>query len=156
MKIELIDDDFMVGQVFRPYDRYVQQIHGDGFTKFIEKIAGSANKIVPIDFTDFEELNDHVFNKSMKDEEILAMKFPIFTEDQALLVLYSLLIKPQLGLRYLSYELKQTKKYLMSVKLRSGEVFIIEISWHNGKLSLNASYEKYKRAYWDSGCVHLH
>ncbi len=121
-------ESFIVGDVFRHRDETcVPQYHGSNAKDWIftpnAKVKIAIKQKLP-------KLSEYILPKDMNDSDIQSnAKSTPMDEETFLLVLYLLIIKPELGKKILGYELRKDRWYLFHVKLSSGKVVAVNAFW---------------------------
>lgn len=101
-------------------------------------------------------IRDFKLIKSMNDENIQEKNVSVpMEEDQFWSMLYLLLKNPKHGKRRLRYKLLKDKIYLLHLKLHSGEVFTVRISFKNGELEFRARDFDFD-GQWSEGDIFLY
>jgi hypothetical protein len=150
----VMGDNFIVGDVFRHRggEGYIHMYLGDNAQNGLFKPA--KDRIIAInpiigklcEYVLPENMNDTVIQKNAKSSPM--------SEDQFLLILYLLLIKPDLGKKILNYVLDKNKIYIFHVKLNSGTVVAVDVRWRGGEWYVRADDFDYDFP-WGAGRVFL-
>lgn len=142
---------FRIGDVFgHRNSSMVPQYHGDNFKSWFW--APNQNRTITIP-SNMPKLVDYTLPKNMNDTGIQnATKSTPMDEDTFWVVLYLLIIKPELGKELLGYELTKSNYYIFHVKMSDGTVRAVNVGWDDVEWYCYAS--SFDRGYdWRQGLV---
>jgi len=143
---------FVVGEVFRHRDSScVPQYHGDNFAAWLAKPA--KKKVISINFDGLQPSDEFVLPESMKDSEIQkAAGSKPMAEQLFWLLLFCLIVEPELGKKHFFYELSKEKYYIFHAQLDSDEVVTVSVDWDGDEWDCDADRFDDVGA-WSGGCV---
>lgn len=145
---------FRVGDVFQQQkENCVPQNHGHRFVSWL--LGPAKDRNIPIN-TDHRRLVENVLDRRMNDSVVRSeTKFtPPMSEEAFWLVLYLLIIDPELGKKVLGYELQKGKWYFLYMKFTAGQVIAVDFGWRGGEWRFFAHNIDHGR-YWARGDTFL-
>ncbi len=146
---------FKVSEVFGDRNpNLVPQYFGDRYRN--EIFIPNQNKVLTIPKT-MSKLVDYKLPKNINDTAIQTETKSIpMDEDSFLIVLYLLIIKPEIGKELLGYTFKQYgTRYLFHVKMVDGTVRTVDVAWNVGVWRCGGNLFDV-RGGWSAGLVFLH
>jgi hypothetical protein len=147
------EKSFVVGEVFQHRNsNLIPQYFGDSFRAKVWE--PSKSKRVSINAFGNNTLKEYILPKDMNDTGIQGVtKSSPIEDDQFWAMLYLLIIDPKLGKKILKYELRKDKVYVFHVRLASGGVFAVNLSWYGVEWNLGARVFGYD--FWSTDFVFL-
>ncbi len=149
--IFLAEETFAVGEVFQHRNKsLIPQYLGDNFKSLMWAPAQGKTLTVP---SSMNSPKEYVLPKNMNDMAIQKANGSAFVdEDTFWVILYCLIIKPELGKELLNYELRKDKVYIIHVRV-GDRVVAFGVRWGDDEWCLGAY--SFDGAGWNEGSVFL-